>query len=317
MSDTEGTVLQTHQIEASGPIEGIQGEPQAQEAAQTADQAESQPQEQPKEEPKAESKQDDRLASKFAALSRKDKELRKKELALQQQTKAMEAKIKEFEEKMKSFSSIEEQLKADPLAWLEQKGLSYKDLTEKYVLKPDPTPEEKQNSIIERLNQKIDALENSLKQRDEDSKKSAEEAKARQIEQAKANYIKDLTDFVNKGGDNYDLIRKNDAVQLVYDVIEEHYNHTLEENGEGEILDMERAANEVENYLLDEAKKLIESNKLKSLFVPQQTKQEPKESRQSVTLSNTVSQQVPSKGEPFLSEDESKRRMAAMLKWNS
>ena len=51
----------------------------------------------------------------------------------------------------------------------------------------------------------------------------------------------------------YELIQANEANDIIYDVIEEHYNET------GRILDIEEAAEAVESYLEEEAEKLLKS----------------------------------------------------------
>jgi hypothetical protein len=273
-------------------------------------------------EAKPEEKKNDLFASKFAALSRKEKQLRDRERSMNDRIRQMEDKLKSIEEKEKQFNSFDEQLKADPLSVLEKKGLSYKDLTEKFILKPEDTPEQKQNSIITELQTQIKSLMDRIEHKDQQEKKSAEQAQQQRVEQAKQDYLKQLTGHVNEAGDKYELIRQNDAVNVVYEVMEEAYASLLQEKGEGYQLSQEEiaklrdeAADAVETHLLEEAKKLVESNKLKSLLGSVPPKQEPTK-KQPVTLSNNLSQQVPSVPGESLSDDESKRRVAAMLKWH-
>jgi hypothetical protein len=257
----------------------------------------------------------DPAASKFAALSRKEREIRQREQKFKSESAAMEQRIKALEAREQEF---EQAWKQNPLEAMKKRGIDYKELTEKYVLHEEPTAEQKQMEYIKSLEAKFDALESQLKQKEESTKKQQEELQAKSAEQAKTNYINHLTEFVNKNNDKYEMIAKNDAVNLIYEVMETHYENTKDpETGEGKLLTEEQAADEVENYLFSEAKKLIESNKIKNLFAPKaEATIEPKKSSQSATLSNTLSQQAPIVSEEYLSDDESKRRVAALLKWN-
>jgi hypothetical protein len=74
------------------------------------------------------------------------------------------------------------------------------------------------------------------------------------------------------------------------------------------------SADAVENYLLEEAKKLTGTQKVRGLLVPPTPENEPKKSH-SPTLTASMSQQATPVADDSLSDDESKRRIAAMLKW--
>ncbi len=256
----------------------------------------------------------DAAASKFAALSRKEREIRQREQKFKAEAAAMEQRLKALEQREQEFEAA---WKSNPLEAMKKRGIDYKELTEKFVLQEEPTAEQKQMEYIKNLEAKLDALDNRLKEKDELTKKSQEELQVKSAETAKTNYLKHLTEFVNKSPEQYELIARNDAVNLIYEVMETHYENTKDpETGEGQLLTEEQAATEVENYLFEEAKKLIESSKVKSLFAPKaQAASEPKKSTQSATLSNALSQQAPIKSDENLSDEESKRRVAAMIKW--
>ena len=279
--------------------------------------------EQPKveEAPKVEEPKDDKFAAKFAALSRREKEIRQREQKALQREREMEARLKALEEK----EGNEESWKKNPLDMLKKKGLDYETLTKEYILKGEPTPEEKQNNIVQELQAKLQEIQEQLLKRDEDSKKQAEEAQKQREITAKQAYLRQLTSFINEGGEKYELIQKNDAVQVVYDTMEELYSAKLQEEGEGYVLTpddiakiRDDAAEAVEAHLLEEAKKIIESNKLKSLMSPvaKTDAKAPVQKKQPVTLSNEHTQQASNKSDEFLSDDESKRKIAQMLKWH-
>jgi hypothetical protein len=267
-------------------------------------------------------KEDPRSAAKFAALSRKERQLRQTEKSLKAQQAQIATQMKQFEAWQKEQSEFSSRLKSNPLELLEKHGLSYKDLTEQYILKPEETPEQKTNEYIKNIESKLNALEEQLKQKEESVKKQQEEAQVKNAEHAKNNYLKQLTEFVNKNTEQYELIAKNDAVSLVFDVMEQIYQDSVDpETGASTYTSQEQydqlrdiAAKEVENYLFEEAKKLIESNKLKSLYAAAPAATKPPVQK-SATLSNTIAQTSAKTSDKFLSDDESKRRIAAKLKW--
>ena len=116
--------------------------------------------------------------------------------------------------------------------------------------------------------------------------------------------------FVKNNKDSYEFVAHNEAKEVVYDVIEEHYNET------GRILDIKDAVNAVESYLEEEAEKLFQLNKIKSRFEPNRTPEPQEPPRQSqTTLSNAHSAQAQERVARSLSDEESKREIAKMLRW--
>lgn len=272
-------------------------------------------------------KQDDRVSSKFAALSRKEREIVQREKALKAEKAKIEQQAKEIAELKRSREEWEkelsQQLDTNPLEFLEKRGKSYKELTEKFILKEEPTPEQKQASMLEELKAEIAALRAEQKQKEQEKLQQSEEQQKKQAEQAQQNFIQSLDKHLKSNPDQYELIVKNDATQLVFDVMDSVYNSSKDpQTGESATYvrpeDFERlrdeAATEVENYLLEEAMKLTASNKIKQKLSSQVTKEPVK--TPSATLSNSLSQQTPAVQERSLSEEESKRRMAAMLKYH-
>ena len=134
--------------------------------------------------------------------------------------------------------------------------------------------------------------------------------------------MSNLDKYLKGSPDKYEFIVKNDATQLVFDVMDSVYNQSKDENGESATYvraeDFERlrdeAADEVENYLLEEAMKSAASNKIKQKLSASSTVKEPVKTS-SATLSNSLAQQTSVQSERSLIEEDSKRRMAAMLKY--
>ena len=265
--------------------------------------------EQSLEEAREPEKSDD-FSRKFAALSRREKEIRAKEAEY-------DKRIAELEERLGSFGKkpepepelpIEYRLKKDPLRALEDMGLSYDKLTELALNDGKLTPEMQMRLMREELEgdyrKKFEELENRLLEKE----KSDEQ---RRYDDIQRGFQNEIEDFVESNADRYELIKANEANDIIYDVIEEHYNDT------GRILDIEEAAEAVENYLEEEAEKIFRLGKFRSKFGIENDFEQEESPRQSqVTLSNAMSAQANERVGRKLSDDESKALAAKMLKWD-
>tara|TARA_R100000664_G_scaffold18085_1_gene27085 strand:- start:887 stop:1759 length:873 start_codon:yes stop_codon:yes gene_type:complete len=264
--------------------------------------------EQSLEEAREPEKSDD-FSRKFAALSRREKEIRAKEAEY-------DKRIAELEERLGSFGKkpepepelpIEYRLKKDPLRALEDIGLSYDKLTELALNDGKLTPEMQMRLMREELEggykKKFEELENRLLEKERSDEQ-------RRYDDIQRGFQNEIEDFVESNPDRYELIQANEANDIIYDVIEEHYNDT------GRILDIEEAAEAVESYLEEEAEKLLSLGKLRSKFGIENDFEQEESPRQSqVTLSNAMSAQANERVAKKLSDEESKALAAKMLKW--
>lgn len=283
--------------------------------------------EETKEEPKAEqvqSEEDRKFAAKFAAMSRREKALRQREKAVEARLAELEAKAKTPEIKTEDKGPIEYRLKKDPFGTLKELGLDYETLTRMALNDGKMTPElqmqvmreELKRELDEKYGKELEGIKKSQQEKAEQEKKNREEA---QLQTYKTN----ISDFVKTNKDTYELVAAegDDATDLIYSTILEHYNTTLEANGEegAEVLDVKEAADLVEGYLLEEAKKRINVSKIRKLMEPTKTevsREEPKPvgKKVSPTLSNEQSQEQGPKKQ-FLSDDESKAEAAKLIRW--
>ena len=147
---------------------------------------------------------------------------------------------------------------------------------------------------------KFEELESKLAKKEEEEEHSKYEA-------IESNFKQEINSFV-KGKGEFELINANGASDLVYEVIEEHYNDT------GRVLELDEAAQAVESYLEDELEKLMGLEKVKSKFSPRQEqvfKRQP-----SPTLSNAHSAQAYQRADRPLSTEESLKEAAKLIKWD-
>ena len=247
----------------------------------------------------------DQFASKFAALSRKEKALRDREAEYEARFEDMQHRLAEYENQSSEPDvDWESMLRNDPLGALEEVGLGYDKLTELALNDGKLTPDMQLAAMREEMEseyrRKFEDLENRLTE-----KEQAEENAY--YDSVQNNFQEEIGSFVAQNPEKYELIEASNANDLVFDVIEEHYNET------GSILDIEEAADAVEDYLEQEANKFMKLRKISSRLGV-----DPRELEQleQVTLSNDHSAQVQYDGaNRMLSDEESKARSARMLQW--
>lgn len=247
--------------------------------------------------------QDDRFASKFAALSRKEKQIRQREMEINQRLQEIKNRAKQAEEEYGKWRSVPDRLKNEPLKVLEEAGLSFEQLAEMALNDGKPTFDMQQAELEKRMSSKLAELEKKLQEKEENEKAQRQEAILSEFKNG-------LQAYIEENASTYELVKANDAFDLVFDVIETQAERT------GEVMDYKDACEAVETYLLEEAKKHLSLSKIKALLGNQGTEKESKqEERSSVTLSNELSAQPVSESGRRLSDEESKRLAAKMIRW--
>lgn len=233
----------------------------------------------PATETKPETPKEEYISPRFAMLAKEERRLQEERKRLSEQRKDPE--FQEFLE----FKKLRANAKQDPLAVMEKFGLSYDELTD-YVISGKHT----KDPSVRALEEKLEKMERDAKEREEKAHKDLQEAQLNQYqEQIKAKCLEKPDDF--------ELVNIWGAHNLVYSVIQEHYNKTEE------VLPIDEAAKKVEAYLEKESEKYQGSKKLRKLFgVPDLSQAKTKEadtteadqdfsrpSYTSTTLSNNVS----------------------------
>lgn len=259
------------------------------------------------EEIKEHSSDDDGFNRKFAALSRQEKEFRDERTSWQQEKAELEeyraAKAAESEAPQ---MSIEQRLKRDPLGTLKDLGLSYDRLTELALNDGKLDSESLMNNKLDDMNAKWEETYGSkIKQlEDQLAEKAAAEVNSRQ-EAAVQEYKGKIESHITENTADFELISAYKANDLVFDVIETHYNET------NRVLEISDACKAVEEHLLSEYKKLGKINKLQP---EQETK--PNLFESPPTLSNAQSAQASTTTERKLTNEESKANAASLIRWD-
>ena len=244
------------------------------------------------------------FSARFAALSKREKAL------LDQQNR-----IKEEAEKYKKYQDLESKAKENPLSVLEAMGLDL-DAIIAASLGEDAPPK----SVEEQLADLKAEIENERKRKEEDEKKAKEDeekALQTQYDEAIEAHKTDIKMFLEDNKEKYELINFQSADDLVWDVTEAHYDTN------GEVLPIEKAAEMVEEYLTAQYQKALELKK----FKPEEKKEEVDffktetpvnpfvQANKPKTLTSDLNSTPTDRDTEYLTEEESKRRAAAMLKW--
>lgn len=249
-------------------------------------------------------KKDVDLSTRFAALTKRERVIVERERAL-----------KPLEKDVSAWKQAQESAKLNPMALLEAHGLTYDAVTQFVLNDRKLTPE-----------QRIEAIEAERAKERELAAKAQKDKDSEQVTSVIDGHKQAIREHVDQAGDTYELVRLNDAYDLVHTVVEEHFFE------HGTILPVADAAKAVEDYLEGEARdKVLKSKK----FAPKAETPPPPatpqaaagggdgpETRQPApTLTHrAVSSAPPPAGADAhkdLSDEESKRRAAAMLRWNN
>lgn len=212
----------------------------------------------------------DPLSAKFAALSKREREVALREKrereAIAKERADIEARAKDLETKLAQVTSAEQLLalaKEKPTEFLAKTGLTFKQLTDAVLAEgQEPTADDK----IAKLEARLEAEAKARAEAEERAKADAAAREAKVNEEAVERYKAGIQDFVAKNAETYELVAAEGAHELVFDLIEAHYTETAK-SGKPEIMTVDKAAELAEAYLLEEAtKKFKGSKKIASLF---------------------------------------------------
>jgi len=246
----------------------------------------------------------DQFTARFAALSKQEK-------ALFVQKEAMKAQT----DKYSSYEALEKEAKSNPMKLLERYGLSLDDLIISALGNADaPAPE---MDPMEAIRAEIAAMKAEKLAEIEGKEKAEVDAYQSSIDEAILNHQNAIATHIKDNIDAYELINVESAHDLVWEVTEAQFEL------DGVILSPKDAADRVEAYLEQRYRKALDLNKFKvkkdepvkmtqPLF--EETVKQPVKSQatQTLTVDHSGLAQKPA---TRLSNEESKKRAAAMLQW--
>ncbi len=217
------------------------------------------PIETPKEETKAPEKTEDpALTAKFTQLARQERALRAKvqqqEQAIKQREAALAAREAELTAKDNQYRQeyiSKARLKQDALGVLESEGLAtYDDLTQRALSRQPIDP------MVQQTMQRLEAKIAELEAANETSQKSYQQQQQDNYKAAIKTITQDAKQLIQNDPE-FEAIKATGSVKDVVDLIEKTFQKT------GEVLSVEEACKEVEEYLVEEATKLTQLEKIK------------------------------------------------------
>ncbi len=237
-----------------------------------------------------ETQADPEVQKRFAQIARQERQLRAKIHQENQKLKAREQALQAREAALTTPAQPDlsqyiprERFKADPLAVLEEEQVSWDELTQQAVNRQPTDP--RVMSTIQKLEAKIAQLEESNKT----SAKSQVEAQQAQYQAAVKQIKADAKQLVYTDPE-FETVKAMNAVSDIVELIEATYKQ------DGIVLSVEEAAREVENYLVEEAMKVTQLEKIKKRMAAanasrptSETKTQETKQPQMKTLTNATS----------------------------
>jgi hypothetical protein len=226
-------------------------------------------------------KQEDTMSPRLAALARQQKALRAQQRSVEEKSRAIEAQKQEIEQ----AKAWKQRLTTDPYGVFLEAGLTA-DQAATLLLNQPNTADQR----VHLLEQEIKALKASQEQ----STTKFDQVQKQQYEDAKKQIRTDVTLLVD-GDKTFEAIKAMNAEEAVVELIEATF---AQSNGQN-LMTIEAAAQEVEDYLVDEALKFAKLNKVQSRLAPVPTpniqKQQAPTQKQMPTLSNRMAPSTPSR----------------------
>jgi chromosome segregation ATPase len=262
-------------------------------------------------EPKVDKPQDE-FAEKFMRLARRER-------ALQQQAQELKAKQAEMEKlrsELDSFQQRKSKLKENPFDALEMLGVNYDELTQSMLQYGQPKDE------LAEIKEQLKAIQERDARAKEEAEKAEKERLQKDTEQMVSAFRQELENFVNSS--EYELIKANEATELVYEVIRADYEAQKPAPGENKrVMTHKEACEKVEAYLEQQVSKLLELNKVKAKLAPQEPSPKSESFEAAVSkpaVSQTLTNSMKATSEvsspqKFLNDDESLRKAASLIKF--
>ena len=247
-------------------------------------------------------------ANRFAFLAKKEAAIVRQRHELKAQMEAMTSQRSEMEKLRAEIDEVKGRkasYRSNPLAALEDAGLSYKELTD-FILNNNTVSTESQ---IKALQDKISEVENARQrdhqEREEHSKRQAAEREVQVI----AEFKNEISNFISSKKDDYELTNLYESSDLVYDTVEAYFEKT------SKVLSIPEACQLVETYLEKQVEKSLQTKKLGSRFQkPAEesiAKSDPQAPRRTLNNQNYTSS-TPSMVSPKVENDRMTRALAAL-----
>ena len=231
---------------------------------------------------------EDLFASRFNALSKREKKLVEER-----------AKHKELETKL---SGMDEAKAAGVLKLLDYHGITLDDVIAEALGdegKPEVDP-------VDRVRQEFEEYKQAQLDKEAEEKRKQEEQNQNSIDEAVNNHKQAIDAHLSQHSDKYELINSQGEQELVWEVTEAYFNE------HGEVLTIEQASDKVEQHLEAKVRELL---KLKKFSEREQIQDKDLGKKETPTLNASYSNSPVPVTEKYLSREESMKQAASLLKW--
>lgn len=242
------------------------------------------------------------FASKFAALSKREKRI-------QEQL----TELKTGRSDVDRINSLKAKVKENPLSVLEEYGLTIEQLLT-HSLGADAPPLS-ETDRLDSLKKEMESFRAEQAERLQAEKTAKEAEEQSRIEEAILSHRFKIQEHVSKNSDDYELLNMNgDAgLDLVWEVTEQYFAQN------NKVLTPDEAAKKVEAYLEGEARKMLGAKKFRpttdATRVNELVERQMNPLKSSYTLSQELQSSPQAREYVPVDIEESKARAAAMLKW--
>lgn len=254
----------------------------------------------------------DRIAPNLSVLVRKEQAILKQKQAMAQeraQIQAQMAEAQKWREEREAWQRQQQEFRLNPHKLLEHYGLSFDQLQSFYMNDGKPTPD----MHVQAIKSEVEALKAQRLKEEQERQKAQQQAQEAHMKQVETQLRGSIGDFVQKNAETYELIAANGADQVIYDIMEEHYNRT------GQLLTIKQSADMLEEHLTEQFKKLQQAKKFQKPpaqegTTPAAASSPPKSAQPTTsTLTNkSTASTAPSLVSPKIDNDRMARAMAAL-----
>lgn len=212
---------------------------------------------------------EDPMGKRFAALSRRDKELQAERETFKKEQESFKNERETFKSEQSKMQKLVEAVanaKGNPKALLDAAGVTYDELTRFILNDGKPDPDAKLTEIEKKIEQERQERLDAEAARERREQEAAEKHIGGMIDA----YRKECDEFIKQNPDTYEAIIANNAYDLVFITIRDHFAER------GEILSPESAAQIVEAEFDAQIAKTLSLKKVQSKLAPPPA--QPKES---------------------------------------
>lgn len=246
---------------------------------------------------------EDRVSSKLELL------IRREQAAFERERFAKQREA-ELEEKLKRVSAFEE-TKTNPKKALEMLGLTYDQLTQSMLQDGEVPPQVE----IQRLRDELGRYKKEQSDKEDQTLQNQKRLQAETEQKAISDFKEEINQYVVDNVSRYELTKFEQASELVFDVIDEHYKRTVDpQTGVGKVMSVKEACDKVEEHLEKKFADSRELNKVKALWgsIPPNIQRQIADKKQEIlktapagpkTLTNTFASAIQSKT-PRMNEDQ-------------